>query len=395
MKKATHAQTRQHNLRLILRLIYEYTPISRAEIARRSKLTPPTVSDLVEELIADGLVSEQGFGPSRGGKRPTLLAFNDTASVMIGLDLSDELFRGALIDLRGRILKQIVLPLEGRIGGAAVELVKMLVRRLVSLSNRPLVGIGVASQGVVDYHQGYVIQAVRLNWRHVPLKQILEDDFGLPVVVANDSDAAALAEFAFCQKSQVRSLVLIKVGDGVSAGILLDGKLQFGDSYGAGEIGHVVVEPEGELCRCGHRGCLETVATRRVLLQQARQIFNQRPDSLIVQRAASADQLTLEDVRFAFQQRDPYITSILERIGGYLGHELAALVCLLNVHHIYIAGHLAAFGDGFVRIIRSKLNEHCLETLANQTLVEICSRPEEITLLGGAAFLLREKLGLV
>ena len=395
MKKATHEQTRQHNLQLILRLIYEYTPISRAEIARRSKLTRPTVSDLVEELIASGLVGEQGLGPSQGGKRPTLLAFNDTAFLMVALDLSDDVFQGALVDLRGNIVQKISLPLEGCSGEAVVELVKTLTGRLIDSSRRPLLGVGVATQGVVDYHQGNIIQAVRLNWSNVPLKQILQDVFGLPIVVANDSDAAALAEFAFCQKGRVRSLVLVKVGEGVSAGILLDGKLQLGDSYGAGEIGHTVVEPGGQLCRCGHRGCLETVATSRVLLQQAWQIFNQYPDSLLLRHAASADQLTLEDVASAFQQGDPYVAQAVERIGTYLGHELATIACMLNVHHIYIAGHLAVFGEGLLKIVRRELSEHCLQTLAERTQVEICSQPEGITLLGGAAVLLREKLGLV
>lgn len=395
MKKATHEQTRQHNSRLILRLIYEHPSISRAEIARRSKLTRPTVSDLVEELLADGLVSEQGFGPSRGGKRPTLLAFNDTASLLVGLDLSDEVFHGALVDLRGNILHRISLPLEERSGEAAVKLVRTLVERLIALSDRPLLGIGVASQGVIDYQQGSVIQAVRLDWHQVPLRQILEDAFQLPVVVANDSDAAALAEYAFCQKGRVKSLVLVKVSEGVSAGIVLDGKLQLGDSFGAGEIGHTVVEPNGELCRCGHRGCLETVATSRALLHQARRVCMEHPDSLLTRRVTDVNRMTLEDVLLAFQQGDPYIAKALENIGAYLGHELAAIVCLLNVQHIYIAGHLAVFGEGLLQTIRHRLAEHCLETLARQTRVEICSRPEEITLLGGAAFLLRQKLGLV
>jgi len=128
------------------------------------------------------------------------------------------------------------------------------------------VGIGIGAPGLVDTTDGTVIEAVKRRWRELPLGRRVAEKFGLPVYVANDSQAAALAEHVY---GSVRpsNLIVIKVGQGIGAGLVLHNELFQGDGFGAGEIGHFVIDPAGEACRCGRRGCLETVASTRAVLQ--------------------------------------------------------------------------------------------------------------------------------
>jgi len=394
MKKATREQSKWHNTSLVLRTIYNHPQTSRAEIARTTDLTPAAISGLVDDLIQAGWIRENGVGLSSGGKRPTLLTFNENAKVIIGLELSDEYFCGSLITLQGKILSRTSVAVEERKGEEVIALVIALIRQLLTFARQPILGIGVGCQGVIDHMTGTVLQAVRLDWRNIPLKQILEAEFNYPVMVLNDSRAAALAQYAF-GKEPIDNLVLLRMGAGVSMGILLNGKIHIGDGFGAGEIGHVAVKPGGDLCYCGHHGCLATIATTRAMLKEARQIFRLHPDSVLNRLVSDPALLTMSNIVAAFREGDPYILDMVREVGTYLGHELAALVCLLNIQHIYIAGVLSSFGEPLLAMIRQKLSERCLESLASKTRVEICDLGDDVTMLGAAAALLREKLGIV
>ncbi len=180
-------------------------------------------------------------------------------------------FRGVLTNLRGGIQQRLELPLEGRDGEAALALVYELADGLVALATKPILGIGIGAPGLVDSTNGVLRQSVNLNWRHVPLGTLFEERYHLPIYMANDCQLSALAAYTFQDHQDVSMpLVVINVGWGVGAGIVLHGELMHGDPVGAGEIGHVVVEEGGELCACGHRGCLETVASTRAILSRAR-----------------------------------------------------------------------------------------------------------------------------
>ncbi len=253
--KATHQQTRAINQGLVLRTIYDLGPISRAEIARVTDLTRTSVSDLVGDAIADGLVEEVGRGPSSGGKAPILVQIVDDARLVLGLDLGEQSFSGAIVDLRGGILRRIEVPVDGRDGTAALGAVERLVDELVAaVPAGRLLGIGVGTPGLVDTAGGEIRWAVNLDWQDLPLGRILSERTGLPAFVANDSRAAAMGEYLFDVGRRAPNLVAIKIGHGIGAGIVLGGELFEGDGFGAGEIGHTSVVDDGVECRCGRFG---------------------------------------------------------------------------------------------------------------------------------------------
>ena len=258
MQKATRQQTKEHNRNLVLKTIFEHASISRAQIARITSLTRTTVSEIVADLIAEGLVNEIGVGSSIGGKSPILISLNENARYLIGLDLAQYQFSGAVINLRGQIQEMVSLPVNNRNGDEALALVYKIIDQLVQDEYQPLVGIGVGTPGLVNTRDGVVVNAVNLDWRDLPLAHLLRSRYQLPAYVLNDSQAAAMGEYTYGEgRNTENNLVVVHVGHGIGAGIVINGQLFQGDGGGAGEIGHVVVARDSLLqCRCGNRGCL-------------------------------------------------------------------------------------------------------------------------------------------
>jgi predicted NBD/HSP70 family sugar kinase len=263
--KVLPEHARGHNRSLVMQTLYRDGQLSRADIARETGLTRVTISDLVADLIAENLVIEIGHREdARPGKPATLLDLNRDAFQILGVDLSDRAtFRGAILDLDGKILDRAELPLGGSRGEEAEAKVFALIETLVGRATRPLLGIGVGSPGVVDLG-GIVLTAANVGWSDLSLQRDLAVRFSVPVVVINDAKAAALAEHSF--GGATSDMMLVKVGFGVGSGLLLGGTPLIGSRFAAGEIGHVVVGTDGGLpCSCGKSGCLETwIATPRL-----------------------------------------------------------------------------------------------------------------------------------
>jgi len=223
MKKATRQQSKDHNTRLVLKTIYDVGEISRADVARATHLTRPTVSSIVADLMAQQFVFETGQGPSAGGKRPTLLSVAPDNHHLMAADLGSQAFRGAILNLRGDIRQQLILPVEASNGEAALQLVYELLEVLTAVSPTPLLGIGIGTPGLVDASAGVIRHAVNLDWHDLPLAGLLAARYGAPIHLANDSHMAALAEYIFGAARDSQNLIVIKIGRGVGAGIVLHG----------------------------------------------------------------------------------------------------------------------------------------------------------------------------
>lgn len=357
---------RSHNRSLVLQTLYQVGVLSRADIARSTGLTRVTVSDLVAELISEGLVVETGQREDvRPGKPATLLQINPSAFQIIGIDLSDSsVFKGALLDLDGAILERREVALDGSTGGKATAKVLDLIAGLVPLATSPLLGIGVGSPGVVDL-AGTVLSAPNLGWKNEDLQAQIAARFHVPVVVGNDANAAVLAEHSFGRAHG--DMMLVKVGHGVGAGLLLDGSPLFGSRFAAGEIGHVMVGTQGGLpCVCGKVGCLETW--------------------LSVPRLDAA----LAEARKAGVPE----TEVLAEAGRHLGIALAAIVGALNLAEIVLSGP--------TRLLDGPLAEATIDTLRSRTMAEfhgdlnlrMTTLGEDIVLRGAAVMVLSGQLGV-
>ena len=343
-EKATHRQTRAFNQQLVLRAIYDRSQVSRAELARLTGLTRTSVSALVAELLRDGLVEELGPGASTGGKAPIMLRVRPDGRHAIGLDLGESVFSGALVDLRGGVVKSAQVPLEGRKGNDAVEVVYGLIDSLIRRNGQSsLLGVGIGAPGLVDSRSGVVRWSVNLDWSDMPLGAMVAKHFGMPTVVANDSQAAAVAESTYGSIPWPQNLIVVRVGRGIGAGIILGGKLYSGDGSGAGEIGHSIfgdLSPMDriERCRCGRVGCLETVASMSAMVSAAHRLVPSITDdaSLIA----------------AFKAGDEQAHSVVIRAAGMLGEGIAALIAALNVNHVLLIGQATHLGNEWLDAVR-------------------------------------------
>jgi N-acetylglucosamine repressor len=386
MQKATRQYTKEHNRNLVLKTIFEHESISRAEIARITSLTRTTVSDIVADLLEQGLVNEIGMGESLGGKSPILLSLVEDSRYLIGLDLAHNQFRGAIVNLRGKIRQLVTLPVNSSNGEAALGLVYEILDRLIKASTVPLVGIGIGTPGLVNITEGLVVNAVNLDWQDLPLARLMEDRYHLPVSIMNDSQAAAMGEYTYGQGRTTESnLIVINARHGIGAGLIIQGQLFHGDGGGAGEIGHVVVVPEGGLlCRCGNRGCLETVASAQALVKQARGLVEQSAQTLLPQSAKDIDLDTIEQ---AFARGDENIHDAVLGTGRHLGMAISNLVGTLNIHNIVLTGDMTRFGQPWLEAIREMITSTTLSRLAQETQIEIGQLGENAIILGASAML--------
>ncbi len=389
--KATHRQTRRINHELVLRTIYEASAISRADVARATGLTRTTVSDVVDQLLSDGLAEEIGRGESTGGKAPILLRVPDEARHTIGVEVGDSRLTGAVVNLRGEITHSVEAPLDGRDGGQALARLDALLDDLVSAANRPLLGIGLGTPGLIDTATGTVRWAVNLDWRDLALGDHLRHRFALPVYVANDSHAAALAEQTF-GGHRVSSMVVIKVGRGIGAGIVLNGQLYQGDAFGAGEIGHITIADNHRPCRCGSQGCLETLASTRAVMQLARELAPHAPESEL--NRVRADGFDFGDLVRAFERGDEIARQVVLEAARHLGRTIGGLVGTLNVQHIVLVGEMTAFGEPWLTAVRREAHRSALALLADQTRIDLGRVEPNLVVLGAAALLMTRELGL-
>jgi len=377
--KATLRDTRAHNERLVLSTIYEVGSASRAHVARLTGLTRTTVSDVVASLLKAGLVREVGRGPSSRGKAPILLEVPPGARYVVGVDLGESAFRGAIVNLDGEMVRVAEVPAGDSNGDRALGRVFDLLDRLLASAARPVVGIGIGAPGLIDTADGTVMQAVNIEWRGVPLGDLVSARWGLPVYVVNDSQVAALAEYSF---GAVRrsNLVAIKVSGGIGAGLVLNGTLFQGDGPGAGEIGHMIVVRDGLPCQCGRRGCLQTVASTRAVLARIGAVRGTPPP-------------TLEEAVAAFERGDAIVGDIVLEAARYLGTAVAGIVATLSAHHVVLVGTMPLFGQRWLDAVRAQMFEDALPSLLRDVTIEL-GQADDIVIVGSAALLVQRELGL-
>lgn len=361
-RKVRPEDARRSNRALVLQVIFTTPAQSRADIARATGLTKVTVSDVVSDLIDDGLVQESGTSEvARPGKPSTLLAFNPAGRDVIALDLAaPDRFRGAVYSLRGERQATREVALRGAIGAEALHLAITLASDLAAQTTRPVLGVGVGTPGTVDT-AGTVLSAPNLAWHDVPLQTLLADDLSLPVRVENDANVAVLAERRFASGSD--DLVRVQLSRGVGAGLLVGGTLVHGAASDAGEIGHVVIDEAGPLCSCGKRGCLETWT--------------------------SVPSLT------ARIEADPaHRADVLAQAGHRLGLALAPVVGMLGLQHVVVGGPADLVAGPLLDAARACVSERTRSEFRPELHLSASSLGDDAVLLGATALVLLRQLGV-
>lgn len=377
------------NRSLVIRLLQQRQPCSRADLAAWTGLKQSTMTHIVNDFIQWGLVRETGIIDGKKGRRSIGLAMNGAAFRVVGVRLARSAVTAGLFDLDGtahRIERQLFDLMRG--GAEAIALLKSMIRRLLdSAEAQPVAGVGLAVPGPLFRGGGKVsLMTDFLGWQPRELQEELQAEFGLPVCLEHDAKAGALAEWWLGANRSFRgSMVYVLVSEGVGAAFIVDGKLYRGHQGIAGELGHMSLAFDGPACACGSRGCLETYVSVPALVEEARRLAKESsPDEAA---GLSAD-CSYPDVLAAVQRQDPVALQALERIARPLGFALVNIANLLNPQRIVIGDDLAAAGEPLLAAVRRTLQAHALPGVYPQLSVELSAFPKEPILAGASALII-------
>jgi glucokinase-like ROK family protein len=372
--------------------------LSRIQLARKTNLSSTTITNLVAELIEQGIVAEDKNAredEQRSVGRPrTGLCLMPNARYVVGVHIGVGLYRMAVMNLRAEIVCSKLVNFDIRAPSADVmQTLSADIQDLLTNSGvdrRLILGMGVGASGLVDTLNGVNILAPNLDWHHVPIRDYLESQLGLPVVVENNVRAMALGEGYFGGGREAQSLAFVYGRTGVGAGFVIDHQLFRGSSTGAGEIGHMILVSEnGELCRCGNRGCLETLVSEAVIIRRAQVLAEAAPEGILAQQLANPAGRTLIECIFqAARQGDTAVIQLLGEIGHYLGIALANLVNIFNPELIILGGVFAQAEDLILPVARETLNRVAFAGLGEKSRLVTTSFGWRAGVTGAAALAL-------
>jgi N-acetylglucosamine repressor len=380
MQRGNRDLIRNINRSILLNLIKSRGEVSRVALAHMAGLSPATVTTITGHLIREGLVFEKAVGDSAGGRPPIMLALNPRGGFVIGIKLMEGQAIGALTDLNAMILAKDSIDLADKQVETSVNTLVTLVNRLIQKSGikkKQLMGVGIGLAGVVDFTRGIVRQNPFLGWINIYLRDLLEARMHVPVYIDNDVNTLTLSEKWLEPSQSEDNFIVITLGRGIGMGIVINGQIYRGKNGGAGELGHVMVDPDGPLCDCGRHGCLETLISESALVAEARRNF-------------SEDITTLDDLIRCAVSGEPGASQILSRAGTRLGCQIANLVNLFDPKLIIISGEGIRMGELFFSSVRQAFNESVMPGLAEDTEIRIDSWGDDIWALGAASLVIAE-----
>jgi glucokinase-like ROK family protein len=394
---ADQVLVRKLNTSLILDCLRTRGPLSRARLSAVTGLNRSTVSSLVNDLLEEHLVREIGLEPAGRGRPGMLLELSPDGGCAVGVEIGVDFISVVLTDFVAQILWRQRISSDPEDGqGVIVERAEAIVRAALETGKdrglRPL-GIGVGVPGLVDVQQGSLVFAPNLHWRDVPLRQMWTQRFNLSVLVENEANAAALGEYYFGVARDVQSLIYLSAGVGLGGGIIIKGKLFRGSGGYAGEVGHMTMDPNGEPCGCGKRGCWETVVGPRAIVRQVREALETNAESQI--RTLVQDDLESIDVDVvvrAAQAGDHVARKALEEVGVQLGIGIANLVNAFNPEMVVLGGALSLASTFLLPVIEETARKHALAQPYDIVKVAASAHGADACVVGAVALVLDEIL---
>ncbi|WP_201008190.1 ROK family transcriptional regulator [Paenibacillus glycanilyticus] len=334
------------NTSIVLEAVLKQAPLSRAQISELTGLNKATVSNLVQDLIDSDLVVEIGPGESSGGRKPVMLLFNGMAGYAVGIDLGVNYIRGVLADLEGNVVAELQRSLKKhQLEFTLKELIQCIHELIGKAPASPygIVGIGIGVPGIVD-DQGSILFAPNLEWRHVELQHMLEEEFKLPVTIDNEANAGAQGEQKYGTGRGIAHQIYVSVGIGIGTGIILNKELYKGATGFSGELGHLSIEYNGKPCRCGNEGCWELYASENALLEQAAPLgFD-----------------NLEDLLDAAEAGNEEVRALFYKIGEYMGAGISNIVNVFNPDVVIIGNRMSRAKTWLEEAVQSSVTRRTL-----------------------------------
>jgi glucokinase-like ROK family protein len=366
-------------------------------LAQLSGLSTTTITNLITELLEQGIVVEEGtkaIKQRKGAGRPRMaLRLVPEARYVVGIHIGVGSVRAAVTDLRANILssRSLAHSLDQSPETVLAETAQLAQQVIAQSKINPkyIIGVGVGASGLVAPDTGINLVAPNLGWRNVPIRDQLVQHLGLPVCVDNNVRAMALGEALFGPAQNVRILAFVYARIGVGAGFVVDGQLYWGSGAGAGEIGHITMVPDGgALCRCGNTGCLETLISEPAIMELAKAIAKQNEQDLLAIRFGQAESPSIEDVFAAARAGDIPTQNMLADRARYMGIALANLVNVLNPELILLGGIFAQGQDLLLPTVESTIRQRAFAGLGERIRLQPTSFGQNAGMIGAAALAL-------
>ena len=366
----------------VINAIRRYGPVSRADIAKLTVLTPPTVTNITGKFLDMGLISEYMIGESSGGRRPLLLKINSDLSQLIIVNVRSEKIMGYVIDPGLCVHYEEAQSIKGMKEEEVLTLLIDMIGRCRQAATAPVPAIGVVVRGPVR-QEGIVVFALNIGWKNLPLKCIIEEKFQLPAFIENDAKALTNGEYYYGSVKDAGSMILLKVSHGIGAGIMFNGRLYRGINNSAGEVGHTTIDIGGPVCRCGNYGCLEALASEDALVESAVKAIKEGQASLIPNLVGGdVEQVTADIIYAAADAGDMVALQALTRLARYLGIGIANLVNTFNPELIVISGSIAKVSHHIEETLKQTVRDRAFESCSSVAEIRFSTASTENTLKG-------------
>lgn len=366
----------------VINAIRRYGPVSRADIAKLTGLTPPTVTNITGKFLDMGLISEYMIGESSGGRRPLLLKINSDLSQLIIVNVRSEKMMGYVIDPGLCVHYEEAQNIKGMKEEEVLTLLIDMIGRCRLAATAPVPAIGVVVRGPVR-QEGIVVFALNIGWKNLPLKCIIEEKFQLPAFIENDAKALTNGEYYYGSVKDAGSMILLKVSHGIGAGIMFNGRLYRGINNSAGEVGHTTIDIGGPVCRCGNYGCLEALASEDALVETVVKAIKEGQASLIPNLAGGdVEQVTADIIYAAADAGDTVALQALTRLARYLGIGIANLVNTFNPELIVISGSIAKVSHHIEETLKQTVRDRAFESCSSVAEIRFSTASTENTLKG-------------
>jgi glucokinase-like ROK family protein len=384
------ALVREINLSVIMNHLRTNAPISRAALAEATGLNKTTVSSLVNELIERQFVQEIGLASPSSGRPAIQLKLNPTAGFIVSCEIGVDFILVICTDFSPKIIWRYQEQIDLTIGQHAIlERMLAILNQAIEVgcpSCGPLLGITVGVPGLVDQATGALLFAPNLGWKDLPIRAILQETFNVPLFVDNEANIAALGEHYFGAAQGYEEVLYISAGVGLGGGIVHAGRVFSGVTGVGAEFGHMTMDPDGEICKCGNQGCWETQVSQQALFRRVwRRIDQGEASRLSEMTGGRRASLTVPLIVDAARAGDAVALDALEIIGRHLGIGIASLVNALNPELVVFGGILSLAGEFLMPVIEKEVERRALKWNREAMQLVLAKHGFDACVMGGVA----------
>ncbi|MBK9359478.1 MAG: ROK family transcriptional regulator [Bacteroidales bacterium] len=374
----------------IVKELYQHGELSIFRLSQTIKMSTPTITRAVEELIEEQLIREVGIGESTGGRRPSLFGINPSSRYVLGIDLERYFVRMGIFDFANQPVSEIHELNEGL--DTHPDILQFIAEKVselmeaYSIDENKMLGIGISLPGLIDVKTG--LSYTYLNTGR-PAADILSEKTGFPVFIEHDTRAMAWGEQAFGLARGHQNVLCMNVGSGIGLSMILNGKLYLGHSGYSGEFGHIQIEPNGQLCHCGKIGCIETLASGKSMVAKARrEIAGGAISQISSMLEGDPSKLNIRMIMEAARKGDQFAIDLLAKIGEALGKGLSMLIHLFNPELIIIGGEMSRAADYLISPIESNLNVYTISRIRRDARIVASNLGDNARLMGTVALVM-------